>query len=185
MESSPMPGKINCSECGRLIDGESEFCQFCGFAVPDEEKKKETERELAAEEESFLPILGGILIIISSVMLFATTLIIGNIRENYAGDIWIVDALLDWPEWAMVILMGFAVVGMFGGISAMLRKSQVFALVGGTLSCFGFGFAIGVVGLLLVAVSEDQFGSQLSDLTELPGTIEDRTLEKPGFGWRR
>jgi len=185
MGSLPTPGMMNCHECGRLIDEESQFCQYCGHELPSEERKTEQERESAAEEKSELPMIGGSLIILSSIFIFVTVGLVldhrGNSEQEWVGSL----LIADWPNWLLGLLAVFGVVGIIGGISAIARKSQELAIVGGLLSSFGIGMVIGVIGLALVAVSEDEFDSAISDYTDLPEEIDSRALEKPGFGWRR
>jgi hypothetical protein len=184
MGSLPTPRMMNCHECGRLIDEESQFCQYCGHELPSEELKTEQEREAAAEQRSELPMIGGSLIILSSIFIFVTIWLVLDQRGNSEQE-WIGSLIADWRNWFLGLLAVFGVVGIIGGISAVARKSQGLAILGGLLSSFGIGMVIGVIGLALVAVSEDEFQSAISDYTDLPEEIDSRALEKPGFGWRR
>jgi len=184
MVSSSMAGMMNCHECGRLIDEDSHFCQYCGREPPGEEKKKEEEREIAAEEKSELPMIGGFLIIISSAFVFLTIWLILDQRGNGQQE-WFGTLFANWPDWFLGLLAIFAVMGIIGGISSITRKSQALAIAGGVLSSFGIGMAIGVIGLALVAISEEEFDSALSDYAGISEEIDSKTLDKPGFGWRR
>jgi len=184
MGSSPMPGMINCHECGMPIDEESHFCQYCGHELPGEERKKDEERESAAEEKSALPVIGGFLIIISSIFIFLTIWLTLDQRGNSQQE-WIWTLIADWPDWFLGLLAIFAIVGIIGGISSITRKSQALAIAGGVLSSFGIGMAIGVLGLVLAAVSEEEFDSALSDYAGIPEEVDRRALNKPGFGVRR
>lgn len=184
MGSLPTPGMMNCHECGRLINEESQFCQYCGHELPSEERKTEQERESAAQEKSELPMIGGLLIILSSILIFVTIGLVLDQRGNSEQE-WVGSLIADWPDWFLSLLAIFGVVGIIGGISAIARKSQELAIVGGLLSSFGIGMAIGVIGLALVAVSEDEFDSAISDYTVHSEEIDVRALEKTGFGVRR
>jgi len=184
MVSSSMAGMINCHECGRPIDEESHFCQYCGHELPGEEKKKDEEREIAAEEKTELPVIGGFLIIMSSIFVFLTIWLILDQRDNSQKEAF-GTLFADWPDWFLGLLAIFAVMGIIGGISSIMRKSQALAIAGGVLSSFGIGMAIGVIGLALVAISEEEFDSALSDYSAISEEIDPRTLDTLGFGWRR
>lgn len=184
MVSSSTARMANCHECGRPIDEESHFCQYCGHELPGEEKKKDEEREIAAEEKTELPVIGGFLIIISSMFMFLTIWLVLDQRGNDQQE-WIWILIADWPDWFLGLLAIFAITGVLGGISSIMRKSQALAIAGGVLSSFGIGMAIGVVGLALVAISEDEFESALSDYSAISEEVDSRTLNTLGFGWRR
>jgi len=173
----------NCLECGRQIDEESHFCQYCGRELPGEEEKVEEEREFGARGKTELPVIGGILIIISSVFVFITVMLVLHQRESNSQE-WFGGLISDWPDWFLAILVIFGVIGIIGGLSSMARKSQALGIVGGIFSSFGVGGAIGVVGLALVAAAEHEFRSALSDYTEPSEMIDSSSFEKPGFGWR-
>jgi len=183
LSSIPLTGMTNCHECGRLVNQESHFCQYCGHDLPSEERKRETELENSRRQRPELPIIGGVLVIISSVFIFVSIWLVLHQRDSSSQE-WIGGLLANWPDWYLGLLTIFGIVGIIGGLSSMARKSQELAIAGALLSCFGIGMAIGVIGLALIAVSEDEFKSSLSDHTERPEDIESRALNRPGFGWR-
>jgi len=184
MSSMPAQTSTNCSECGRLIDVESHFCLYCGHELPGEEEKTDLEREVATREKPGLPILGGSFIIASSVFLFVTLYLVMDL-ENEPSDWWAHSVLDVWPDWLIWLMAIFGIVGIIGGISAMARRSQTLAIVGGLLSSFGIGMVLGIIGLALVAASEKEFKSALTDFTEPQEGIDSRTLDKSTLGWRR
>ena len=181
MVSTPSITKMNCHECGRLIEVDSHFCQYCGHELPGEEKKVEIEREIASRTKPAVPIIGGLLVIFSSIFVFITIWIVRDMRGEtivrYVSSYY-------WPDWFLGILAIFGVVGIIGGLSAIMRLSQTLAIIGGILSTFGLGWIIGVVGLVLIAASGKEFRSAVSDFTEPPEAIDSRALEKSTFGWR-
>lgn len=183
MDSVPTRALTHCGECGRAIGQESHFCKYCGHVLPDEERKKVDELETALRRRPELPIIGGVFIIISSVFIFITIALVLHQRELSSQE-WLGGLLSDWPDWYLGLIAIFGIVGMVGGVSALARRSQMLSVAGGILSCFGIGMVIGLIGLALVAASEDEFSSSLSDYTEHPGEIDSRALDGPGFGWR-
>lgn len=183
MSSVPALSKVNCGECGRLIGAESHFCQYCGRGLPGEEERIEKERETALRERPEMPVIGGALVFISSIFIFVTISLVLDQRHETQQE-WLGSLLSDWPDWFLVILAVFGILGIVGSFAAMTRTSQALAIAGGVLSCFGIGMVIGIVGLTLIAASENEFKSALSDLTEPQEEIDDRVLEKPGFGRR-
>jgi len=54
------------------------------------------------------------------------------------------------------ILMVVGIIALLGGIFAIQRKHFGLAVLGGILSLGGF-FILGLIGLILVAVSKDEF----------------------------
>ena len=54
------------------------------------------------------------------------------------------------------ILIVVAIIALLGGIFAVQRKNFGFAVVGGILSLGGW-FIPGLIGLILVAISKDEF----------------------------
>ena len=169
--------------CGRLIDVESHFCLYCGHGHPGEVRRTDLEREIATRQGPVLPVIGGILIIVSSIFIYVTIWLVLDERDTTGHD-WVLSLLEDWPDWFLGILAVYGFVGIIGGMSAILRRSQSMAIAGGILSSFGIGMAIGIIGLALVAASEKEFTSVLSDSTESGKEIDSRTLEKSTFGWR-
>jgi len=184
VESSIGLNVVRCDECGRIVDKDSYFCQYCGDEIVGDEDLV-AERRSAEEEKSFMPVLGGILMVVSAFFVFWTIVLINDYGDRYMGDVWLLHFMGRWPDWSLIVLGFFGVAAILGGVSAIMRKSQVAAVFGGMLSVFGLGFPIGLVGLLMVAVSGDKFESRLSDLTEMPEEIEEGGLQKSALGWRR
>ena len=111
MGSSAMVKMMNCHECGRPIEEESHFCQYCGHELPGEEQKKEDERETAGLERPDLPIIGGVFIIISSLSIFFTIWLVLN-QRNATSQEWIGALLANWPDWYLGLLGIFGVIGI-------------------------------------------------------------------------
>jgi len=63
-----------------------------------------------------------------------------------------------WVEPVLVVaLIGIAVVAIIGGSFAIARKSYPMALVGAVFSLIGPGFFLGIPGLILIAMSKNEF----------------------------
>ncbi len=180
MESSSSPRLVNCEECGRVIEEDSHFCQYCGHEKAGEEAKVEEERLTSQMEKPLLPFAGGVLIIVASILLFYTVLISRSGSEDGRVS-WYLTTVYAWPVWFQLLMAISGVMGLIGGISALLRRSQVIALIGAALSTLGIGAPLGLIGLLLVAVSEHQFASELADFTRPVETIETRRIEGMEF----
>lgn len=83
-----------------------------------------------ARKESSLPIIGGILILVGGLLL--------TIGAGFC----------------LVVLFPLAILAFIGGIFALMRKHFALAVVGGVLSIPSI---IGLVGLILVIMSKDEF----------------------------
>jgi len=108
-------------------------------------------------EHTAKPIIGGILILIGAL----AGIIVG------VSLIWLESFLLPLGDYGVDVSGIFAVcgiiwillslIGLLGGIFAMQRKHFGLAIVGGIFSLlFGF-FIFGLIGLILVAISKDEF----------------------------
>jgi hypothetical protein len=106
-----------------------------------------------AKKKSVMPIVGGILIIV------------GGIIELYWGAafIWTSNALPfdffdfgDILEICGAILLILGIVAILGGVLAIMRKKFGIAVLGGILGLLG-AFILPLIGLILVAVSKDEF----------------------------
>ena len=177
MGSSSGPRLMNCENCGRVIEEDSRFCQYCGFDKSGEDAKVVEEKRVAKQEQSLLPLAAGILIIIASFLLLYTVWISRSESVHEGSVSWYLSVVYAWPLWFQILMVISAVMGFVGGLSALFRRSQVVAFIGAALSALGFGAPLGLIGLLLVAVSEHQFDSELADFTKPLETIETRRID--------
>lgn len=105
------------------------------------------------KKESAMPVIGGILIIIGAIIELAMgaglaaggTVFLG-LSLGTSGIMVVCGAIL--------ILV--AIIALLGGIFALQRKNFGFAIVGGILS-LGGAFILGLIGLILVAISKEEF----------------------------
>jgi len=146
MQSSGGSGSRSCVSCGRPIAFDANVCPYCGhdyrvvMAGPQVQQK-----------ETAMPVAGGVLILIGSIIYFlfggliaagSTTLAIASFNEAA------------WGIMCGVILVVLGFISFLGGIYALGRKNFNFAVIGGI---FVVPTIIGLIGLILVAVSKDEF----------------------------
>ncbi len=108
----------------------------------------------AQKKESAMPLAGGILILIGSIIYFA----VGGLAVA-GGTIASSIDLEEGSAWAIAcgaIIVVLGVVSVLGGIFAMGRKNFALAIIGGVLT---IPTVLGLIGLILVAVSKDEFTS--------------------------
>jgi len=106
-----------------------------------------------AKKKSVMPIVGGILIIVGGLLeiywgaalLWASNLVPFDIFD--LGDI---------LEVCGAILLILGIVAIIGGIFAIMRKKFGIAVLGGVLGLLGY-FILPLIGLILVAISKDEF----------------------------
>jgi len=148
MQSSGGTGSRSCVSCGRPISFDANVCPYCGhdyrvvMAGPQAQKK-----------QSAMPVAGGILILLASLGYF----IVGGIVA--AGSTIALVPSMEEAAWGIVcgvILIVLGLIAFLGGIYALGRKNFNFALVGGILVIPSI---LGLIGLILVAVSKDEFVS--------------------------
>jgi len=146
--SSTSSGVRNCVGCGRPIPWDANVCPHCGhdyrvvMAGPQAQKK-----------QSAMPVAGGVLILLASLGYF----VIGGVIA--AGSTVVFDISLGASGWGIVcgvILVVLGVIAFMGGLYAIGRKNFNFAVVGGVLVIPSI---LGLIGLILVAVSKESFES--------------------------
>lgn len=106
-----------------------------------------------AKKQTVMPIVGGVLIIV------------GGLLEIYMGYAFL------WASAAMpfdvvnledilnvcgAILLILGIVAIIGGVFAIMRKKFGLAVLGGVLGLLGY-LILPLIGLILVAVSKDEF----------------------------
>jgi len=134
--------------CGRPIAWDANVCPYCGHdyravMAPGAVQKK----------ESAMPVAGGVLILLSSL----GYIVIGGFAA--AGSAIALIPSFGWSAWGVAcgaILIILGLVSFFGGVYAIQRKNFTIALIGGI---FVVPSILGLVGLILVAVSKDEFTS--------------------------
>ncbi|MFQ6106300.1 MAG: hypothetical protein ACE5QF_01745 [Thermoplasmata archaeon] len=108
-------------------------------------------------EKTAKPVIGGILIIIG-----ALAGIIGGAMMIWAGSLFLPIPTVGFDLGGIFAICGIiwillSLIGILGGVFAMQRKHFGLAIVGGIFSLlFGF-FIFGLIGLILVAISKNEF----------------------------
>lgn len=99
------------------------------------------------KKESAMPVAGGVLVLIGGILYLGAggVLVVGSSAFLFGGGVLC---------GAVVLVLG--VLGILGGIFAMQRKSFAIALIGGI---FTVPTILGLIGLILIAVSKDEFKS--------------------------
>ena len=136
----------NCVSCGRSISWDANVCPYCGhdFRVvmaPGQAQKK----------DSAMPLVGGILVIIASIGYFVAG---GLFVAGGAAWSW-----LDVGGGAIAVVCGvvmliLGILALLGGVYAIQKKNFVMALLAGILTIPSI---LGLIGLILIAVSKDEF----------------------------
>lgn len=108
-------------------------------------------------EKTAKPVVGGILILIGALAGIASG----------ASLIWAGSMFLPLGDYGMdvsgilavcgIIWIVLSLIGLLGGIFAMQRKHFGLAIVGGIFSLLVGFFIFGLIGLILVAISKDEF----------------------------
>ena len=122
------------------------MCQFCGYDY-------RTANAPAAPKETVKPVIGGVLIILGALVELYVGYILAWTGEAFSGITFGVSDFLTVCG-AIVLLLG--IVALLGGVLAIMRKHYGLAVLGGVLAIPG-GVIPGLVGLILVAMSHDEF----------------------------
>lgn len=149
--------------CGRTIDWQANVCPYCGHdfrALMGPPGPPKTSK----------PVAGGILIVIAGLLALAmsVTFVVldptdmetwGYNSADYEGlSLSELDEMLAVCGAVGIVLSIIAVVG---GAFALMRRGFGFAIVGGICGIIGIGFGLGallaLIGVILVAVSKNEF----------------------------
>jgi len=143
---SSASGTRNCVKCGRTIAWDANVCQFCGHDY-------RMANAPAAPKETVKPIIGGVLIILGAMVELYVGYVLAWTGEAFSG---ITFGMSDFLTVCGAIVLILGIVALLGGVLAIMRKVYGLALLGGILSLPG-GLIPGLVGLILVAMSHDEF----------------------------
>jgi uncharacterized protein (DUF983 family) len=126
-----------CVGCGRAMSWDVNVCQYCGhdYRTPAKDATKD-----------YL-VVGGVLTTIAGVFSIVLTTIIISTMGDMA------------PESVALAMLIYScgVIGILGGILAMMRKLFPFAVLGAACAIMGPAFFFGIPGLVLIAKSSRQF----------------------------
>ena len=125
------------------------MCPYCGhdyraaMAAPG----------MAAKKESAMPVIGGILVIIAGIIELAGGGILIAGGSFFFGLSLGTSGILVACG-AIILILG--IIALLGGIFALQRKHFGIAVLGGILGLGGW-FIPGLIGLILIAISRDEF----------------------------
>lgn len=146
MSSTSAPNTRNCVSCGRAMAWDANVCPYCGH-----DYRMVMQPQMAPKKESAMPVIGGVLILLASL----GYLIGGGILA--AGSTVLLGLSLGTSAVGVVcggVLIILGVISLMGGIYAIQRRNFGLALVGGI---FVIPSILGLIGMILVAVSKDEF----------------------------
>lgn len=144
--SSTNPSTRNCVSCGRAIAWDANVCPYCGH-----DYRMVMQPQMAPKKESAMPVVGGVLIILASL----GYLIAGGVLA--AGSTALLGVSLGTSAVGVVcgvVLIILGIISLLGGIFAIQRRNWGLSLIGGI---FVIPSILGLIGLILVAVSKDEF----------------------------
>ncbi len=161
-----------CSKCGKEIRADSYTCEFCGERPWSDNSSRwdhlydtqqtysssdaySTSEVLSSASHSNGPVIGGIFAILAGVFALGQGLI------YMAGS-----AMIVLPGTGTLCLCGgidfvFGMVSVLGGVCALSRKKFGLAVLGAVLGMLGLGliigFIFGLIALILIAISREEF----------------------------
>ncbi len=146
MVSSGQSGTMtrNCVSCGRSIGWDANVCPYCGHDYRAQMYGQQVRKETA------MPTIGGILVLIAGLIEIAGGAI------SFGGGVFFIDFGGSFLAVCGAILIVLGVIALLGGIFAIQRKHFGLAILGAILGLGGW-FIPGLIGLILVALSKDEF----------------------------
>jgi len=162
----PEPQKKNCAWCGREVRAEAYVCPYCGKNPwgpwgrnrQDEEMYSQyVEEEIPSyEKASGMLTLGGVLALLAGVLALGQGLVyvvVGQAIASYAPS-----GFLSCCGGLDVL---FGILSIAAGIYAIQRKHFWLAIMGSVFGMLGLGlivgFFLGLVGLVIIATSRQEF----------------------------
>lgn len=151
-ETPPSRTTNSCPICGRPKSIFADKCEYCNR--PDSDSA-DYSSETTYVRETELPKIGGVLILIAGMLgVFWGLLLMASIASvNTYGT--------GSATCCAGLFALFGLIAIFGGFSAIGRRSAAFAIVGGVFGMLSVGFYIGallsLIGLILVAMSYHEF----------------------------
>lgn len=180
-EHTGAPGSRVCARCGQPLDAEAEICNACTRPVkdvilsnlPDVASPTEcvhwSEKPSAAGRSARV-VMAGILILMAGVLGIgqAAVALSPSLSETLVSAI---DSVLPWSgtmgSWVedYFVLQAWTFIAgllaIFGGVFALTETRYEFAVMGGVFGVLAIGFLmgafLGLIGLLLLAVSRKDF----------------------------
>ena len=140
----------NCVSCGRSISWDANVCPYCGHDF------RVSMMMQPAKKESSMPTIGGVLILLAGLIEIGAGAVVGLVGAG--GSFGFPTDATGFLAVCGGVLIVLGLISIMGAIFAMERKHFGLAVLGGILSLPGF-FILGLIGLILIAVSKDEFES--------------------------
>lgn len=142
-----------CVQCGKPIAQDANVCPYCG-------KDYRVQAAPAAKKKTVMPLVGGILIVVGGVLALLAGIglvaSVGAFDSLMLVDVEGVDMLEDLLTACGILFIIFGLVGLLGGVFAIMRKHFGLAILGGIFALFGW-FLPALIGLILVGMSKEEF----------------------------
>lgn len=169
VSSAPSPASTQggagvryCVACGRPIQFDASVCPYCGhdYRIPV---------GMAIQpRKTWMPSVGGALIIVAGILAIAMGAMYMSLDASDFEDLGITlpeeftaEDLAGIMTICGVVLFVFAIIAVVGGLFGIRRRHFGFAIAGGIFGLLGIGFFLGsvlaLVGLILVAISRNEF----------------------------
>lgn len=153
MGTPDQPSSRMCVQCGKTLANDANVCPYCGHDY-------RVQAGPPAKKKTAMPIIGGILILIGGVLaLIAGVGLVASVGALDAltiVDVEGMDILEDIVTVCGVIFIILGLIGLLGGVFAIMRKHFGLAILGGIFALAGW-FIPALIGLILVGVSKDEF----------------------------
>jgi hypothetical protein len=160
-----------CPSCRHTVTQGTAVCPNCGFQIREEPKPALTPKAAPPKAERVQQFtekaaFGGWLILISGILAVITGIYMVIDPETFVelytgiGYTFSTDVMVG----AGVMALIFGIVAIAGGLAALKKRSWGLAVIGGFLGfiasgAFFLGTLLGLIGLILVAVSKREFKS--------------------------
>lgn len=177
MEERPYDEIIDatCPSCRHAVPMDANVCPYCGYVIKPEVAKAAAPQKAppqaapaGAKLLTSKPVVGGVLVIVSGLIGIVTGLLFAALsgetedllQETYGPDI--VSAVEGVLVACGVIWFIIGLIALIGGVFAIKRKKWGFAIVGAVLALltvwpYFIGSILGLVGLILIAISKNEF----------------------------
>jgi hypothetical protein len=110
-----------------------------------------------AVEKTWKPVVGGVLIVIGALVGIVSGAILMWGGAMFLSIPMVGDAMGGILATCGIILLIFGIIGLLGGIFAMMRRLWGLAILGGIFALISGYFILGLIGLILVAISKKEF----------------------------
>ncbi len=150
------PGQPNprmCVQCGKSLALDANVCPYCGHDY-------RVQAGPPAKKKTVMPLIGGVLILLGGVLSLVAGLglvaSVGALDSLMLIDVEGVNMFEDLLTACGIIFIILGLIGILGGVFAMMRKHFGLAVLGGVFALAGW-FIPALIGLILIGVSKDEF----------------------------